>query len=80
MSSSNHFPLRTLFLTEAILKVIGGTIFLFAPSTILKNLSFPPYSMLSTSLIRNLGTQTLAFSIPLFLAARTDRGFSHWDY
>ncbi|KAF2475102.1 uncharacterized protein BDR25DRAFT_310557 [Lindgomyces ingoldianus] len=65
-------PLRTLFLTEAVLKVMGGSIFFFAPSTILKNLSEPPYPVTSLSLIQALGTQTLAFSIPLFLAARID--------
>ncbi|KAF2262961.1 hypothetical protein CC78DRAFT_569372 [Lojkania enalia] len=65
-------PLPTLFLIEAVLKVIGGSIFYFSPSTILKQLQVPPYPQTSLSLIQSLGTQTLAFSIPLFLTARSD--------
>ncbi|KAF2658644.1 hypothetical protein K491DRAFT_713358 [Lophiostoma macrostomum CBS 122681] len=65
-------PLPTLFLTEAVLKIIGGSIFFFSPATILKNLASPPYAPSSVSLIRSLGTQTIAFSIPLFLASRSD--------
>lgn len=65
-------PLPALFLTEAVLKVIGGSIFFFSPATILRNLVFPPFSKASLSLIKSLGTQTIAFSIPLFLAARSD--------
>lgn len=69
---SSPSPLATLFLTEAILKVIGGSIFFISPSTILKNLQSPPYPPISLCLIRSLGTQTIAFSIPLFLAARSE--------
>lgn len=68
-----HSPLRTLFFAEAVLKLIGGAIFIISPTTILKNLTLSPYSSISTTLVRSLGTQTLAFSIPLFLAARKDR-------
>lgn len=63
-------PLPTLFLTEATLKLISAAIFIASPPTILKHLVPAPYSPLSTSLIRAFGTQTLAFSVPLFLAAR----------
>lgn len=73
MSSLNQSPLRALFFTEAFLKVVGGTIFILSPSTILKNLISPPYPPISELLIRSLGTQTLAFSIPLFLAARNEK-------
>lgn len=74
MVTSHHplSPLRTLLLTEGILKLISGTIFILSPSTILKNLTSTPYSPVSTSLIRAFGTQTLAFTIPLLLAARGD--------
>ncbi|KAH7132209.1 hypothetical protein B0J11DRAFT_521084 [Dendryphion nanum] len=65
-------PLPFLFRTEAILKVLGGVIFLLSPATILQNLQTAPHHPTSLSLIRSLGTQTLAFSIPLFLAARND--------
>ncbi|PSN66222.1 hypothetical protein BS50DRAFT_635367 [Corynespora cassiicola Philippines] len=65
-------PLRTLFLTEAVLKVLGGTFFFLSPATILGDLAQPPYSAATLTLMRNLGTQTLAFSVPLFLAARRD--------
>ncbi|KAF2014820.1 hypothetical protein BU24DRAFT_423736 [Aaosphaeria arxii CBS 175.79] len=65
-------PLPLLLLSEGVLKVIGGSVFLFSPTTILKNLQSAPCTATSISLIRNLGTQTLAFSIPLFLAARND--------
>ena len=64
-------PLHTLFLTEAILKILGGATFILFPSSILKNLIAPPYTPALTLLVRCLGTQTLAFSIPLFLAARS---------
>jgi hypothetical protein len=64
-------PLSTLFPIEGILKIIGGSIFILYPSTILKNLQEPPYPATSLSLIRSLGTQTIAFSIPLFLAAKS---------
>ena len=72
MSLSTESSLRTLFLTEGVLKVIGGAIFVFSPSSVLKSLTFAPYSVTSEALVRNFGTQTLAFSIPLFLAARSD--------
>jgi hypothetical protein len=65
-------PLRTLFITEGILKVLGGAIFFFSPSTILQQLQEPPYGLSSLSLVQSLGIQTIAFSIPLFLAARRD--------
>lgn len=74
MQSPNPSPLRTLFLTEAFLKLLGGAIFISSPSTILKNLTITPHDSVSKSLIRNLGTQTVAFSVPLFLAARQDAG------
>ncbi|KAF2123114.1 hypothetical protein BDV96DRAFT_561984 [Lophiotrema nucula] len=66
---SSPSPLPTLLLTEALLKLLGGTLFLLSPATILKNLMQPPYPDPSLSLIRSLGTQTLAFSVPLFLAS-----------
>jgi hypothetical protein len=72
MSSTNPSPLRTLFLAEACFKVLGGATFILLPTTILKNLATSPYSPISISLVRSLGTQTIAFSIPLFLAARSD--------
>ncbi|KAF2185840.1 hypothetical protein K469DRAFT_707519 [Zopfia rhizophila CBS 207.26] len=62
-------PLPTLLYTEAVLKVLDGTMFIVSPTTVLKNLTTPPYTPTSISLIQNLGTQTLAFSIPLFLAS-----------
>ncbi|KAF2490810.1 hypothetical protein BU16DRAFT_621511 [Lophium mytilinum] len=63
-------PLPTLFLTEALLKVAGGAYFLLSPSTILGLTSVPPFPASSLTLIQHLGSQTLAFSIPLFLASR----------
>jgi hypothetical protein len=63
-------PVPTLFLTEALLKVAGGLYFLLSPSTILSLTSTPPFPASSLSLIQHLGSQTIAFSIPLFLAAR----------
>ncbi|KAF2710185.1 hypothetical protein K504DRAFT_501457 [Pleomassaria siparia CBS 279.74] len=68
----SNSPLPKLFIAEGILKVLGGSIFFFSPTLILKNLAAPPYNASSLSLIQSMGTQTLAFSIPLFLAARGD--------
>ena len=77
MPSSNSLsPLRNLFLTEAILKVLGGASFILFPTTILKNLVAPPHTQISILLIRSLGTQTIAFSVPLFLAVRSWGGLS----
>jgi hypothetical protein len=67
-------------ITEGILKILGGSLFFVSPVLILKNLVSPsiaaaapsPYPASSLSLIQSLGTQTIAFSIPLFLAARSD--------
>jgi len=72
--------LPKLMITEGILKVLSGSLFFVSPVIILKNLLSPstsatapsPYPALSLSLIQSFGTQTLAFSIPLFLAARSD--------
>ncbi|KAF2644010.1 hypothetical protein P280DRAFT_504901 [Massarina eburnea CBS 473.64] len=63
-------PLPPLFQTEAILKLLSGATFLLLPTTILKNLTTAPYPAPSVALVRIFGSQTLAFSIPLFLAAR----------
>jgi hypothetical protein len=75
--SPSPSPLPTLFLTEAILKVIGGSIFFFNPTFVLKKhiTASPPYatSPAALTMIRLLGTQTIAFSIPLFLASRGDK-------
>jgi hypothetical protein len=76
----SNSPLPKLMITEGILKVLGGSLFFVSPVLILKNLVSPsiapatpsPYPASSLSLIQSLGTQTLAFSIPLFLAARSD--------
>lgn len=83
---TNHPPLQNLFLVEAVLKVMGGSIFFFSPTTILKNLTSAPFSATSISLIRSLGTQTVAFSIPLFLVSwnigrlgsRSSRKLVYW--
>lgn len=60
-----------MFLAEAILKALGGAIFILFPTTILHNLSNLPFSPVSVSLVKSLGTQTITFSIPLFLASRS---------
>ncbi|KAF1951197.1 hypothetical protein CC80DRAFT_539095 [Byssothecium circinans] len=67
-------PLPTLFLTEAVLKVLAGATFLLFPTSILQNLSPEPFSPSSLALVRSFGTQTIAFGIPLFLTARADAG------
>ncbi|KAF2251251.1 hypothetical protein BU26DRAFT_563193 [Trematosphaeria pertusa] len=72
MPPSTRSPLPTLLLTEAVLKLLGGAIFFLSPTSVLKNLASQPYSPASLSLIRSLGTQTIAFSVPLFLSARSD--------
>jgi len=68
----SNSPLPALFKTEGILKVLGGSVFLFSPTLILQNLTSSPYPSSSLSLVQTVGTQTLAFSIPLFLASRAD--------
>ncbi|KAF2809434.1 uncharacterized protein BDZ99DRAFT_28486 [Mytilinidion resinicola] len=64
-------PLPSLFLAEALLKVAGGAYFLLSPTTILTLTSTPPFPASARMLIQHLGSQTLAFSVPLFLAARS---------
>lgn len=64
-------PLGPLFLTEAILKVAGGLFFVLYPKHILSLMTSSPTAS-SVGLIQNLGSQTLAFSVPLFLASRKD--------
>lgn len=65
-------PLGRLFLIEGVLKVLGGLSFLVLPEYYLtKALPItPPITPSSMSLFQNIGSQTLAFSVPLFLASR----------
>lgn len=72
--STSPLPLCTLLLAEAALKFFSGTFFLVSPSTILSRFSLPPHAPVATLLTRLLGTQTLAFAVPLFLAGRMDVG------
>ncbi|PVI04689.1 hypothetical protein DM02DRAFT_668889 [Periconia macrospinosa] len=78
---SPPIPLTTLFLTEGTLKLISGFTFILSPHSILKNLypsspspsQHPSYPPVSVALTRIFGSQTIAFSIPLFFAARADK-------
>ncbi|KAH9885885.1 hypothetical protein F4778DRAFT_488700 [Xylariomycetidae sp. FL2044] len=70
MSTVTGSPLRTLLLTEGVLKFVGGLMFIVSPQTPLsvaiKN-PIPPSSLL---LVRLLGTQTFTLGIPMLLASR----------
>ncbi|KAJ3820485.1 hypothetical protein F5880DRAFT_1587945 [Lentinula raphanica] len=61
-----------LFLVEGILKILSGLSFLLLPNYyLIKALPVvPPLTDSSVALFRSIGSQTLAFSIPLLLASR----------
>lgn len=67
-------PLRRLFLIEGVLKVLGGLSFLVLPEYYLTQAlpitGVPPIAPSSITLFQSIGSQTIAFSIPLFLASR----------
>lgn len=68
----NPSPLGRLFFIEGILKVLGGLSFLVLPEYYLTK-ALPiiaPITPSSISLFQSIGSQTLAFSVPLFLASR----------
>jgi len=70
--TSPESPLSMIFLVEGILKVLGGLAFLVLPKFCLTNALMinPPLTASSITLFQGIGSQTLAFSVPLLLASR----------
>ncbi|KAI1506036.1 hypothetical protein F5X99DRAFT_366927 [Biscogniauxia marginata] len=69
MSSAPHSPLRALCLTEGLMKLAGGLIFIASPQTPLAVAVAPPIPSSAVLLTRLLGTQTLILGVALLLAA-----------
>ncbi|KAI1389160.1 uncharacterized protein F4822DRAFT_271141 [Hypoxylon trugodes] len=69
MSFNPSSPMRSLFLTEGVLKLIGGSIFMISPQTPLSvavGAPIPPSALLLTRL---LGTQTFTLGLSMLLAS-----------
>ncbi|KAI6091711.1 hypothetical protein F4821DRAFT_225420 [Hypoxylon rubiginosum] len=69
MSSTSASPLRSLFLTEGVMKLAGGLMFIVSPQTPLSvavALPIPPAALLLTRL---LGTQTFTLGVSMLLAS-----------
>ncbi|KAI4859357.1 hypothetical protein F4820DRAFT_168664 [Hypoxylon rubiginosum] len=69
MSSNPASPLRSLFITEGLMKLAGGLMFIISPQTPLSGavaLPMPPATLLLTRL---LGTQTFTLGISMLLAS-----------
>lgn len=81
-SSTSSSPIHALFVTEGLMKLAGGLIFIGSPRTILglamtpapaagpRSAAFPPAALLLT---RMLGTQTLTLGAAMLLAAPAGR-------
>jgi hypothetical protein len=62
-------PIRGLFITEGLMKLAGGLIFIGSPRTILAMAMPPPIPSSSLLLTRMLGTQTFTLGISMLLAS-----------
>ncbi|KAI1488577.1 hypothetical protein F5X96DRAFT_671513 [Biscogniauxia mediterranea] len=69
MTSIPQSPLRTLFLTEGLMKLAGGLVFIASPQTPLAVAVAPPIPSSAMLLTRLLGTQTLILGVSLLLAS-----------
>ncbi|KAI0830948.1 hypothetical protein F5Y06DRAFT_205673 [Hypoxylon sp. FL0890] len=69
MSSKSASPLRLLFLTEGVMKLAGGLIFMLSPQTPLAVAVAAPIPPSALLLTRLLGTQTFTLGISMLLAS-----------
>ncbi|OTA96287.1 hypothetical protein M434DRAFT_392949 [Hypoxylon sp. CO27-5] len=69
MSSNPASPLRLLFLTEGVMKLLGGMVFIVSPQTPLAVAVAAPIPPAALLLTRLLGTQTLTLGISMLLAS-----------
>jgi hypothetical protein len=64
-------PIRGLLLTEGTLKLIGGSIFILSPHTVLNMVMPSPCPPSALLLTQMLGTQTLTLGVCMLLASST---------
>ncbi|KAI5924507.1 hypothetical protein F4810DRAFT_127289 [Camillea tinctor] len=69
MTSLPRSPLRALCLTEGLMKLAGGLIFIASPQTPLAVAVAPPIPSSALLLTRLLGTQTLTLGVALLLVS-----------
>ncbi|OTB08922.1 hypothetical protein M426DRAFT_316222 [Hypoxylon sp. CI-4A] len=69
MSSQSLSPLRSLFLTEGVMKLSMGLVFMISPKTPLSIAVADPIPPSALLLTRLLGTQTLTLGISMLLAS-----------
>ncbi|KAI0599476.1 hypothetical protein F4775DRAFT_550023 [Biscogniauxia sp. FL1348] len=69
MTSIPQSPLRAMFLTEGLMKLAGGLIFIASPQIPLAVAVAPPMPSSAMLLTRLLGTQTLTLGVALLLAS-----------
>ncbi|KAI1769768.1 hypothetical protein F4818DRAFT_435092 [Hypoxylon cercidicola] len=69
MSPNPTSPLRSLFLTEGVMKLAGGLMFVLWPQTPLSGAVAPPIPPAALLLTRLLGTQTFTLGISMLLAS-----------
>ncbi|KAI1214339.1 uncharacterized protein F4807DRAFT_122660 [Annulohypoxylon truncatum] len=77
MSTKSTSPLRLLFLTEGVMKLAGGLVFMISPQTPLSVAVAAPIPPSALLLTRLLGTQTFTLGISMLLAStRTSKAVS----
>ncbi|KAI0879952.1 uncharacterized protein GGS22DRAFT_101828 [Annulohypoxylon maeteangense] len=69
MSTKSTSPLRFLFLTEGVMKLMGGLVFVVSPQTPLSVAVAAPIPPSARLLARLLGTQTFTLGISMLLAS-----------
>lgn len=69
MTTSLGSPIRGLMLTEGVLKLISGFIFIHSPQNVLSLAMPQPFPPSSLLLVRMLGTQTATLGACLLLAS-----------
>ncbi|KAI1401952.1 hypothetical protein F4819DRAFT_303129 [Hypoxylon fuscum] len=62
-------PMRSLFLTEGVMKLAGGLVFMISPQTPLTGAVAAPIPPAALLLTRLLGTQTFTLGISMLLAS-----------
>ncbi|KAI1760619.1 hypothetical protein GGR53DRAFT_509025 [Hypoxylon sp. FL1150] len=69
MSSRPASPLRSSFVTEGVMKLAMGLVFVISPQTPLSGAVAPPIPPAALLLTRLLGTQTFTLGVSMLLAS-----------